>query len=90
MCGQKRGAEARAHRVLSGGLAFVVGILVATFYLRIADRRGVPSCTRGYVEAQSAADTALVDAQPTGATTTRLDGMRNTTCGELRLRGELP
>lgn len=79
----------RLPRMLSAGMAFVVGMVVAALYLRIADTRGVPSCARGYVEAQSAADTALVDAQATGAATSRLNVPRHATCEELRLRGEL-
>ena len=79
----------RLHRMISVGMGFIVGMVVAALYLRITDRRGVPSCARGYVEAQSAADTALVDAQPTGVAITRLEA-RNATCGELRLHGELP
>jgi hypothetical protein len=70
-------------------IAFVVGMVVASLYLRIAERRGLPSCASGYVEAQSAADTALVDRQLTGADIVRLDAARTATCGELRLRGKL-
>ena len=70
-------------------IAFVVGMVVALLYLRMAERHGLPSCANGYVEAQSAADTALVDRQLRGADIGCLDAERTATCGELRLRGEL-
>jgi hypothetical protein len=79
----------RLLRLLSVGVALLVGMALATLYLRIAGKRGAPSCARGYVEAQTAVDTALVDEQATGAAVDRLDAARNATCGELRLRGEL-
>jgi hypothetical protein len=79
----------RLRRFLSVGVALLVGMAVAALYLRISDRRDAPSCARGYAEAQTAADTALVDAQPTGAGVRRSDAAYNATCGELRLRGRL-
>jgi hypothetical protein len=69
-------------------LAFVVGMVVALLYMRMAERRGLASCASGYVEAQSAADTALVDRQLRGVDISRLDPTRIATCGELRLRGQ--
>ena len=76
----------RLRRTFTGGIAFIIGMVVALLCMRIADRRGAPSCARGYVEAQSAADTALVDAQPTGAAISRVEAARSATCGDLRLR----
>jgi hypothetical protein len=79
----------RLGRMLSLGMALTIGMVIALFYLRIAEERGPPSCARGYVEAQSAADTAIVDAQPTRAAGRRLDAAGGATCGELRLAGEV-
>ena len=80
----------RVRRFLSVGFALLVGMAMAALYLRISDTRGAPSCVRGYAEAQTAADTALVDVQPTGAAAVgRLDAAYNATCGQLRLRGPL-
>jgi len=79
----------RLSRMLSLGMALTMGVVIALLYLRIAERRSPPSCARGYVEAQSAADTAIVDEQPAGAASSRLDAAGGATCGELRLRGEV-
>ena len=80
----------RLGRTLSIMVALIVGMVVATLYLRIADKRGAPSCARMYAEAQTAADTALVDAHATGAAKGRLDAARNATCGELRRSARPP
>jgi hypothetical protein len=79
----------RWRRLLAVVIGVIVAIAAASFLLRIAERRGAPSCAEAYAAARTAADTALVDAQGTGAATGRLDAAYNASCGELRLRGQL-
>jgi hypothetical protein len=79
----------RLRRFLAIGLGLIVAIGLAALYLRLTERRGAPNCAAAYAAARTAADTALVDAQGTGAASGRLDAAYNVSCGELRLRGQL-
>ena len=79
----------RTKRVLSIGLALVVAVFLGFIYLRISEWRGAPSCRTAYAMSRTASDTALVDAQRSGATMGRVDAAYNVSCGELRLRGKL-
>lgn len=80
----------RLRRLLAVVIGVIVAIGVASLLLRIAERSGAPSCAEAYAAARTAPDTALVDAQRTGAATGRLDAAYNASCGELRLRDQLP
>jgi hypothetical protein len=79
----------RARRLLGIGIALLVAVAVGFLYLRLSERRGAPGCVQAYAAARTAADSALVDAQSSGAATGRLDAASNVSCGELRLRGAL-
>ena len=79
----------RLRRYLGIGLALAVAVAVGFLYLYLSERRGAPSCVQAYAEARTAANSALVDAQPSGAAKGRLDAAYNVSCGELRLRGQL-
>jgi hypothetical protein len=79
----------RVRRFLGLGIALVVSVAVGFLYLYLSERRGIPSCVEAYAAARSAAESALVDAQPSGAAMGRLDAAYNASCGELRLRGRL-
>jgi hypothetical protein len=80
----------RFRRYLGVGLALAFAVAVGFLYLHLSERRGVPDCVKAYAAAGTAADTALVDAQPSGAAKGRIDAAYNVSCGELRLRGLLP
>jgi hypothetical protein len=79
----------RLRRNLGLGLALALAVAVGFLYLYLSERRGAPSCVQAYAAAMSTGDSALVDAQPSGAAKGRLDAAYNVSCGELRLRGLL-
>jgi hypothetical protein len=80
----------RLRRYIAGGLVLAFAIAVGLLYLYLSERRGAPGCVKAYATARTAADTALVDGQPSGAAKGRVDAAYNVSCGELRLRGLLP
>jgi hypothetical protein len=58
-------------------------------YMRMSERRGVPTCVQAYALAATAADTARVDLQRADPEPGRLEAAYAVTCGELRQRGQL-
>jgi hypothetical protein len=85
----RRSWTERPWRFVAIAAAIVAAIALWALYLRMADVRGASVCRQAYAAARTAADSALVDAQGTGAAMSRLDASYNVSCGELRMRGEL-
>jgi hypothetical protein len=79
----------RMQRVLAVAVTLIVAIAVMALYLRMSERRGAPACVEAYAAARTAAETAFVDVQRSGAAAARLDAAYNVSCGELRQRGKL-
>jgi hypothetical protein len=79
----------RVRRYLGLSLALAVAVAVGFLYLYLSERRGAPACVQAYADARTASDSALVDAQASGAAKGRLDAAYDVSCGELRLRGQL-
>jgi hypothetical protein len=79
----------RLRRILVIGLAVMAAAGAAALYLRLADRRGVPSCAQAYAAARTAADTQGVDLQRADPEPGRIEAAYAVTCGELRQRGQL-
>ena len=58
----------RVRRLAVVGVAVLVAVALGFVYLRISEWRRAPSCAAAYATASTANDTALVDAQRSGAT----------------------
>lgn len=79
----------RLRRYLLVGLGIGIAVAITRLYLHLSERRGVSVCKEAYAAAGTAADSALVDVQASGAFKGRLDAAYNVSCGDLRLRGLL-